>query len=83
LLNFSWSAFAIALISIIVAIIGLGAAYTGYVARPIGKPVFVLLNLFSLSLIFANPVMSAIGVPVVLALVGWHMRPLMDAPQRG
>ena len=83
LINFSWSAFAIALISIIVAIIGLGAAYTGYVARPIGKPVFVLLNLFSLSLIFANPVMSAIGVPVVLALVGWHMRPLMDAPQRG
>jgi len=81
LINFSWSAFAIALISIIVAIIGLGAAYTGYVARPIGKPVFVLLNLFSLSLIFANPVMSAIGVPVVLALVGWHMRPLPDSPQ--
>ena len=83
LINFSWSAFAIALISIIVAIIGLGAAYTGYVARPVGKPVFVLLNLFSLSLIFANPVMSAIGVPVVLALVAWHMRPLPDSPQPG
>ncbi len=83
LINFSWSAFVIALISIIVAIIGLGAAYTGYVARPVGKPVFVLLNLFSLSLIFANPVMSAIGVPVVLALVAWHMRPLPDSPQPG
>jgi len=43
----------------------------------------VLLNLFSLSLIFANPVMSAIGVPVVLALVAWHMRPLPDSPQPG
>ncbi|MCB2004743.1 MAG: TRAP transporter permease, partial [Rhodoferax sp.] len=62
LINFSWSAFIVAIISITVAIIGLGAAYTGYLARPIGKPVFVLFNVFSLSLIFANPVMSAIGV---------------------
>ncbi len=76
LINFSWSEFTVALISISVAVIGLGAAYTGYISRPIGKPVFVLLNLFSLSLIFANPVMSAIAVPVVLALVVWHMRPL-------
>jgi len=83
LINFSWSAFAVALISITVAIIGLGAAYTGYLARPIGKPVFVLFNLFSLSLIFANPVMSAVAVPVVLALVAWHMRPLPDHPQPG
>ncbi len=83
LINFSWSAFIVAIISITVAIIGLGAAYTGYLARPIGKPVFVLFNIFSLSLIFANPVMSAIGVPVVLALVAWHMRPLPDAPQPG
>ncbi|MCP5261140.1 MAG: TRAP transporter permease [Rhodoferax sp.] len=83
LINFSWSAFIVAIISITVAIIGLGAAYTGYLARPIGKPVFVLFNVFSLSLIFANPVMSAIGVPVVLALVAWHMRPLPDAPQPG
>ncbi len=83
LINFSWSAFIVAIISITVAIVGLGAAYTGYLARPIGKPVFVLFNVFSLSLIFANPVMSAIGVPVVLALVAWHMRPLPDAPQPG
>lgn len=83
LINFSWSAFAVALLSISVAIIGLGAAYTGYVSRPIGRPVFVLLNVFSLSLIFANPVMSAISVPVVLGLVLWHMRPLPDAPQPG
>lgn len=76
LINFNWSQFAVALISITVAVIGLGAAYTGYVSRPISKPAFVLLNLFSLSLIFANPVMSAIAVPVVLFLVVWHMRPM-------
>ncbi len=81
LINFSWSEFAVALISIVVAVIGLGAAYTGYVNRPVGKLAFVLLNLFSLSLIFANPVMSAIGVPLVLALVAWHMRPLTDTPR--
>ncbi len=83
LINFSWSAFVVALVSITVAIVGLGAAYTGYVNRPIGKAVFVLLNLLSLSLVFANPVLSAIGVPIVLALVAWHMRPLPDAPQPG
>lgn len=79
LINFSWSAFAVAMISIVVAVLGLGAAYTGYVGRPVGKPAFVALNALSLALIFANPVMSAIAVPAVLMLVVWHMRPLPEA----
>ena len=62
------------------AVIGLGAAYTGYVNRPVRRPAFWALNLFSLSLIFANPTMSAIAVPVVLFIVAWHMRPLLGAP---
>ena len=74
-IDFSWPPFLIALVSITVAVIGLGAAYTGYIRRPIGRIAFVLLNLFSLSLIFANPIMSAIAVPAVLLIVAMHMRP--------
>ena len=80
LVDFTWSAFFIGLVSITVAVIGLGAAYTGYVNRPVRRPAFWLLNLFSLSLIFANPTMSAIAVPVVLFIVAWHMRPVLGAP---
>ncbi len=74
-IDFTWSAFLIALVSITVAVVGLGAAYTGYIGRPIGRIAFVSLNLLSLSLVFANPVMSAIAVPAVLLIVVWHMRP--------
>jgi TRAP transporter 4TM/12TM fusion protein len=75
LIDFTWGAFLLAMGSILVAVVGLGAAYTGYIRRPIGRIAFVLLNLFSLSLIFANPTMTAIAVPVVLLIVAWHMRP--------
>jgi TRAP transporter 4TM/12TM fusion protein len=78
LIDFTWGAFLLALGSVIVAVVGLGAAYTGYIRRPIGRIAFVLLNVFSLSLIFANPTMTAIAVPVVLLIVAWHMRPLPE-----
>jgi TRAP transporter 4TM/12TM fusion protein len=78
LIDFTWPAFLIALVSVVVAVLGLGAAYTGYVRRPVGRIAFVLLNLFSLSLIFANPTVSAIAIPAVLALMAWHMRPLPE-----
>jgi hypothetical protein len=58
---------------------GLGAAYTGYVARPVGKLAFVLLNVFSLSLVFANPWVAAVSLPVVLGLLAWHARPLVES----
>jgi TRAP-type uncharacterized transport system fused permease subunit len=84
LVDFTWSAFLIGLVSITVAVVGLGTAYTGYVRRPVGRIAFVLLNLFSFSLIFANPTMSAIAVPVVLLIVAWHMRSLPEtAPVAG
>jgi TRAP transporter 4TM/12TM fusion protein len=74
MIDFSWANFLVALVSCLVAILGLGAAYTGYFARPLGRTSFVALNLLSLSLIFANPTVSAIAAPAVLAILGWHWR---------
>ncbi len=76
LVGFNWAGFLLAAVCAIVAVMGLGAAYTGFVARPVGRPAFVLLNLFSLSLIFANPWVAAVSVPAVVILLLWHARPL-------
>ena len=73
-IDFTWADFSIALASSIVAVMGLGAAYTGYVGRPIGKLAFIALNLLSVSLIFANPKVSAIAIPGVLLLLWWHRK---------
>jgi len=78
-IDFTWQAFAIGLVSVIVAVLGLGAAYTGFVARPVRRPAFLALNVVSLSLVFANPIISAVGVPLVLAMLAWHARPLAAA----
>lgn len=75
LLDFTWPAFLLAATCSVVAVMGLGAAYTGYVARPIKQPAFWTLNVFSLSLIFANPWVAAISIPVVLGVLLWHARP--------
>ncbi len=75
LLDFTWPAFVLAASCSIVAVMGLGAAYTGYVGRPIGKTGFWLLNVFSLSLIFANPWVAAVSIPVVLGVLLWYARP--------
>ncbi len=80
-IDFTWSAFAIGLVSTIVAVMGLGAAYTGFVARPLGRLSFIALNLLSLSLVFANPVVSAVAIPLVVGILAWHARPLAGAPQ--
>jgi TRAP transporter 4TM/12TM fusion protein len=79
-INFTWFEFSVALASTIVAILGLGAAYTGQVVRPIGWIAFTALNLLSLSLVFAQPVVSAVGIAGVLAILWWHSRAL-PAPQ--
>ncbi len=78
--NFTWAEFSIALASTIVAILGLGAAYTGQLVRPIGWLGFTALNLLSLALVFAQPVVSAVGIAGVLAILWWHSRAL-PAPQ--
>ena len=72
--DFSWGAFSLALVSTIVAILGLGAAYTGRVLRPIGWPGFIALNVLSIALVFAQPLVSAIGIAGVLAILWWHAR---------
>ncbi len=76
LIDFTWAAFLLASVCAIVAVMGLGAAYTGYVSRPIAKPSFLLLNLLSMSLVFANPLVAAVAIPGVLLILLWHSRPL-------
>jgi TRAP transporter 4TM/12TM fusion protein len=88
LIDFTWSAFLVAAVSSIVAVMGLGAAYTGQAGRPIGWAAFAALNVFSLSLVFANPKVSAVCVPAVLAILWWHARgsgrtARLDAPAKG
>ena len=75
-------AFSVALVSTIVAILGLGAAYIGQVVRPIGFVAFIALNLLSIALVFAQPLVSAIGVTGVLTILLWHARSLGAAPPR-
>lgn len=76
LVGFTWSGFLLAAACSIVAVMGLGAAYTGFVRRPVGRLAFVLLNGFSLPLVFANPWVAAVCIPVTLGLLAWHARPL-------
>jgi TRAP transporter 4TM/12TM fusion protein len=73
-IDFTWSAFLLATFSCLVAILGLGAAYTGYFGRTIGRVSFVALNVLSLSLIFANPKVTAVAAPLVLLILAWHWR---------
>lgn len=75
LIDFTWPAFLLASTCAVVAVMGLGAAYTGFLARPIGRPAFWLLNVLSVSLVFANPVAAAVAIPGVLSVLFWHNRP--------
>jgi TRAP transporter 4TM/12TM fusion protein len=72
--DFTWGVFAVALVGMVVAILGLGAAYTGYAGRPVGRPAFLLLNLLCLSLIFGHPGVTAVAAPLVLLILVWHWR---------
>jgi TRAP transporter 4TM/12TM fusion protein len=74
-IDFAWAPFLIALGSSIVAILGLGAAYTGRVKRPIGMPAFLALNGLSVALVFAHPGVSAVAAIAVLLILAWHARP--------
>ncbi len=72
--DFAWVPFLVALGSTLVAIVGLGAAYTGRVKRPIGVPAFLILNVLCLSLVFAHPGVSAVAATAVLLILAWHAR---------
>jgi TRAP-type uncharacterized transport system fused permease subunit len=73
--NFNLATFAIALAGSVIAILGLGAAYTGYCKRPIGMAAFLGLNVLSLSLVFGHPIVTLVGGTAVLAILAWHARP--------
>ena len=73
--DFNAAGFAVALVGTVIAILGLGAAYTGYCGRPVGRIAFVLLNLFSLSLVFSNLGVTLVAGALVLAILAWHLRP--------
>jgi TRAP-type uncharacterized transport system fused permease subunit len=82
LVDFTLTGFALAFGGAVVAIMGLGAAYTGHCVRPIGPVAFVLLNLLSLSLVFGHPVVTLVGGAAVLAILAWHARPARhEVPQ--
>jgi TRAP transporter 4TM/12TM fusion protein len=73
--NFDPATFAVALAGAVIAILGLGAAYTGYCRRPIGMPAFLALNVLSLALVFGQPVVTLVAGSAVLAILAWHARP--------
>lgn len=70
--GFSWVAFLTALVGTVVAILGLGAAYTGHCGRTIGRPAFWLLNALCLALIFGHTPTTVVVAPLVLAILAWH-----------
>jgi TRAP-type uncharacterized transport system fused permease subunit len=74
-IDFSAVNFVIALAGAVIAIMGLGAAYTGHCRRPIGIPAFWALNVLSLSLIFGHPLVLLVAGSAVLAILAWHVRP--------
>ncbi len=73
-IDFDAVEFATALLGAVLAIAALGAAYTGQMARPIGRIGFVLLNVFALSMVFSNTGVSIVAGIVVIALLAWYSR---------
>jgi TRAP transporter 4TM/12TM fusion protein len=72
--QFAWGPFALALAAAVVAILGLGAAYTGVIGRPIGRPAFWALNVLSIALVFGDLETTAVAAPLVLLILAWHAR---------
>ena len=72
--DFTWGQFLVSLVGCLVAIMGLGAAYTGYAGRTIGRPAFLALNVLSLSLIFGHAGVTAVAAPLVLLILAWHWK---------
>ncbi len=73
-IDFTWSSFLLALVGTVVAVLGLGAAYSGYVSRPIGRAAFWTLNVLGIALVFSHPVVTFVAVPAVLLILLWHAR---------
>ena len=82
LIDFTWGAFLVAFVGMVVALSGLAAAYTGYFGRRIPWPVFVALNILSISLVFGNLVVNLVAAPLVILLMAWlwHTRDEKNPP---
>ncbi len=82
LIDFTWGAFLVAFVGMVIALSGLAAAYTGYFGRRIPWPVFVALNILSISLVFGNLVVNLVAAPLVILLMAWlwHTRDEKNPP---
>ena len=72
LVDSSQGSFLLGLFSCLIAILGAGAAYTGYFVRPICAVAFLALNGLSLFLVFANPMVTAVAAPLILLILSWN-----------
>ncbi len=72
-IQFTWSSFLVALVGTVIALLGLGAAYTGACGRPIGRVAFWALNVLSVSLVFSNPGVTLVVGALVLGILAWHL----------
>jgi len=66
--------FSVALAGMLLAIAGLGAAYTGYCGRRIGVVAYWALNALSLPLVFGHLFTTVVCGAGVLAILAWHAR---------
>ncbi|MFN0183313.1 MAG: TRAP transporter permease [Aquabacterium sp.] len=73
--DFAWLPFLGALTATVIAVLGLGAAYTGHCGRTIGRPAFLALNALSLPLVFCDWRVTLVCGSAVLAILAWHGRP--------
>ncbi len=68
-IDFNLFDFTYALIAVIVSLIGLGAAYSGYFGSKITIPSFIILNIAALCLIFGNLTVDLIAAPIILIVL--------------
>ncbi|QBM16889.1 hypothetical protein MARI_09880 [Marinobacter sp. JH2] len=73
-LNFTWFEFSLAMISGILCIVALSAAYIGFFSAPISKVEKTLLSLAGLSLVGNNPWLILVSGAVVLVILGRNYR---------
>nr|WP_252971487.1 TRAP transporter large permease subunit [Marinobacter sp. DS40M8] len=73
-LDFTWLEFSIAMVSGILCIVALSAAYIGFFSAPLSKVEKTLLSLAGLSLVAHNPWLLVISGALVLTILGRNYR---------
>jgi TRAP-type uncharacterized transport system fused permease subunit len=72
-IDFTWSAFASAVVAGIVGIVALSAAYTRWFATTITRVEQALLTVAGLILVFNHLWLNAIGITIALAVLGLNV----------